>query len=83
MLQRAPTYDFQEHYMRNHVFPSPSPLLDTRQAALYLALSETTLISWRSLGRGPRFVRVGRAVRYRQADLDAFIVIMPCEESQP
>lgn len=48
-----------------------------------LALSETTLISWRSLGRGPRFVRVGRAVRYRQADLDAFMVIMPCEESQP
>lgn len=68
--------------MRNHVFPSPSPLLDTRQAALYLALSETTLISWRSLGRGPRFVRIGRAVRYRVPDLDAFMIGVPREGGQ-
>lgn len=67
----------------DHVLPSLSRLLDTRQAAAYLTLSATTLISWRSLGRGPRFVRLGRSVRYRQADLDAFMVAMPREEGRP
>ena len=31
-----------------------------------------TLRKWRCIGEGPRFVRIGRAVRYRKADLDAY-----------
>jgi excisionase family DNA binding protein len=48
-------------------------LLSQRQAAEYLCLSERTLERWRVQGSGPRFVRCGRCVRYREADLEAWI----------
>lgn len=52
-----------------------SALLTPKQAAERLAISETTLATWRS--REPErlpFVRLSaRAVRYREQDLDAFI----------
>jgi hypothetical protein len=32
-----------------------------------------TLRAWRHRGKGPRFLRFGRAVRYLPADLDEFI----------
>ncbi len=47
--------------------------LTTPQAARYLNFEETTLEQWRWNGRGPRFVKIGRHVRYRLSDLDAFI----------
>lgn len=46
--------------------------LTTPQAALYLGLSKSTLECWRARGEGPRFLKLGRAVRYRVEDLDAF-----------
>jgi excisionase family DNA binding protein len=49
------------------------PFLDTTEAARYLGLQPTTLEAWRCRGEGPSFVKLGRAVRYRQADLDAWI----------
>lgn len=49
-------------------------IFNTDNAAGYLDLSAATLISWRSRRVGPRFVRLGRAVRYRREDLDAFIL---------
>ena len=48
-------------------------LLTQHQAALRLWLSERTLERWRVSGTGPRFVRCGRSVRYREADLEAWI----------
>lgn len=50
-----------------------STFLDTIEAARYLGLQKTTLEAWRCRGDGPQFVKLGRAVRYRQADLDAWI----------
>jgi len=44
--------------------------LTTEQAAQYLSLSKTTLPRWRWSGDGPKFVKLGRAVRYRVSDLD-------------
>lgn len=44
--------------------------LTTVQAGIYLQLSEQTLRHKRVHGGGPPFVRMGRAVRYRIADLD-------------
>jgi len=32
-----------------------------------------TLRKWRMTGAGPRFVRLGRAVRYRKATVEAFL----------
>ena len=49
-------------------------LLDTEQAAAAYNLSQSTLRKWRCTGQGPRFTRIGRAVRYRKSDLDAFLV---------
>lgn len=44
--------------------------LTPREAAAYLRTSPSTLAKRRLQGNGPCFVRLGRAVRYRQADLD-------------
>jgi excisionase family DNA binding protein len=44
------------------------------QAAKYIGLSEAALRLWRSQGRGPRHFKAGeKLVRYRRADLDAWI----------
>ena len=45
-------------------------------AARYLGYEPQTLVNWRNLGKGPRFVRDGRPgsrVFYRVADLDAWL----------
>lgn len=50
--------------------PAPEPeFLNTREAAELLGVTPKALEQMRSEGRGPRFVRVGRAVRYRRSDL--------------
>ena len=45
----------------------------TDQAADYLTLTKSTLEAWRCRGGGPVFVKLGKAVRYRKEDLDAFL----------
>jgi hypothetical protein len=51
-----------------------SPLLSRKQAALYLGVSEQTLAIWKCTGRyNLPTVKIGRLVKYRQADLDHFI----------
>lgn len=48
-------------------------MLRTEQAAKILDVTKSTLESWRCRGGGPSFVRYGRAIRYREEDLDLFI----------
>lgn len=49
-------------------------LLDETEAAQYLTLAPGTLSVWRSTGRySIPFVKVGRRVRYRRGDLDAWL----------
>jgi predicted DNA-binding transcriptional regulator AlpA len=43
------------------------------QAAAYLQVSKSALAKKRVYGDGPKFVRWGRAVRYRREDLDAYM----------
>lgn len=50
-----------------------SGLMNTEEAASYLRLSAQTLAKWRCYKRGPRFVRLGGSVFYRQTELDEFI----------
>jgi excisionase family DNA binding protein len=53
---------------------SNAELLTRREAALYLGLAEKTLAMWKSTGRyGLAYVKIGRLVKYRRVDLDAFI----------
>jgi len=44
-----------------------------RQTAEYLGIKEQTLAFWATIGRGPRYVKVGRAVRYRLSDIEAYL----------
>lgn len=44
-----------------------------KEAARFLALNSGTLNRWRWAGKGPRFYKVGGAVRYKLADLEAFV----------
>jgi len=48
-------------------------LLREAEAARRLGTSVRTLQKWRWNGRGPRFIRLSRAVRYAPADLEAFV----------
>jgi excisionase family DNA binding protein len=48
-------------------------LLTQREAAGYLRLSERTLERLRVTGTGPVYVKAGRRVLYREADLEAWI----------
>ena len=43
------------------------------QAAEYLGMKTNTLRQWRFMSTGPVYLKIGRSVRYRQADLDAFL----------
>jgi len=48
-------------------------LFSTQQAAAYFGISHRTLESWRISGNGPRFIKLGRLVKYNQSDLDEYI----------
>ena len=48
-------------------------LLTEDQAAQLLGLSGSALRAWRQRGRGPRYLRINRTVRYREADVRAFL----------
>lgn len=51
-----------------------SNLLDTEQAADYLGVTPRTLEVWRCVKRHDiPYIKVGRLVKYRQADLDAWL----------
>ena len=47
--------------------------LTEREVAERLGLSVATLRAWRHRGKGPRFLRLGRSVRYLPSDVDAFV----------
>jgi len=52
----------------------PCGLLTTAQSAAYLGVTPRTLEVWRCVGRyGIPYIKVGRLVKYRKADLDAFL----------
>lgn len=50
-----------------------SNILNTREAAAYCRLGKPTLEKFRVSGEGPRYAKLGGAVRYRLADLDTWL----------
>jgi predicted DNA-binding transcriptional regulator AlpA len=48
-------------------------IFDVKQAAERTGLSAKTLNNLRSIGGGPRFLKLGRAVRYSEAELEAWL----------
>jgi excisionase family DNA binding protein len=49
------------------------PLLSVEDVAAYLGVPVATVYAWNSKDIGPKRHRVGRHVRYRQADVDAWL----------
>lgn len=49
-------------------------LLTESDAAKYLTLKPNTLARWRWAGKGPRFIKIGGAIRYDAAELEGFLV---------
>ncbi|MFL6353966.1 MAG: helix-turn-helix transcriptional regulator [Bryobacteraceae bacterium] len=47
------------------------------EVARFLGLSVRTIQNWRFVNRGPRYIKIGRTVRYRQEDISAFLATMP------
>lgn len=56
-----------------HSITDHDALLTEVQAAAVLSLSIRTLQAWRTKRSGPSFVRAGRAIRYRNRDLYAWM----------
>ncbi len=53
---------------------SSDPLFTSPEAAAYIGVSENTLSVWRCVGRyAIPFIKVGRLVRYRRSDLEAWL----------
>lgn len=50
-----------------------SALLRESEASTRLGLSVRTLQKWRIEGRGPRFVKLGNAVRYEPTEIEEFV----------
>lgn len=55
-----------------HTTPKAT-VMNVQQASEYLGLAVSTLNKWRCHGCGPVFIKMGRAVRYRVEDLEAFM----------
>ena len=55
------------------LMPPAVVVFTTREAARYLGLSISTLNKWRCYGFGPKYLKLGRAVRYRQEELDRYL----------
>lgn len=52
--------------------PAPRRLLTPNDLAIYFDLPLSTIYGWRSKGTGPRGFRVGKFVRYRLEDVEAW-----------
>ena len=57
-------------------------LLDPRQLADYLKVPVATIYAWRHRGTGPRGFRVGRHLRYRESDIEKWLIDQLAESKQ-
>ena len=62
---------------------APVGLLDQEAAAAYLGCRPQTLADWRCKKIGPRWYKVGRLVKYAQAELDAYLVLRAQQTYNP
>ena len=56
-------------------------LEDTPATAERVGVKKNTLEFWRTQGRGPKFVKVGRRVMYRVADVEAYLDANTCQST--
>ncbi|MEU7528616.1 helix-turn-helix domain-containing protein [Saccharothrix sp. NPDC042600] len=54
-------------------------LWGVQELAAYLGVPVATIYKWRTRKYGPPGRRIGKHVRYRQADVEAWIASLPAE----
>lgn len=57
-----------------------SPLLDSREVAAYLKVSEATLSRWRTDKKGPPFLRMSGITRYRLDAVEAWLASLSAND---
>lgn len=57
------------------------PLLTEHEVATHLNMRVTTLRRWRWAGRGPRFLKIGGAVRYDPNDIEDYVKRARCRST--
>jgi len=57
------------------------PVLTLSQLAAHLSVGVQTLYDLRSKGRGPRGFRVGRELRFRRCEVDAWLARLEAADS--
>lgn len=50
-----------------------APFLDEKSLCALLSISSVTATKWRAKAKGPPFIKVGRLVRYRRSDVEAWL----------
>jgi len=50
-----------------------SEFFDEKHLCAVLGISSVTATKWRAKAKGPPFIKVGRLVRYRRSDVDAWL----------
>lgn len=61
----------------------PAALGSTTEIAQVLGIPEHTLEIWRSQGKGPKYLKVGRHVRYRWSDVNDWLATREVQNSRP
>lgn len=51
----------------------PPEYLDEKRLCALLGISSVTATKWRAKAKGPPFIKVGRLVRYRRSDVEAWL----------
>ena len=54
-------------------FQANDKLLTQKEVKEITGLADSTLEQWRLKGKGPKFIKLGRLVRYRLTDVQAYI----------
>lgn len=55
------------------ITPSVEPLFSSDDLAELLGVPVLTVRKWRAQGTGPKFIRIGKYVRYRPEDVQAWL----------
>ena len=73
-LCRMETTTQRQTVLRSSSEPALDPVVTMSQLASQLGVSVQTLYDLRSKGRGPRGFRVGRELRFRRSEVDAWLM---------
>ena len=61
----------------------PSHFIGQRELSRRWGLSIGTLTRWRSQGRGPSWVRIGKQIRYRMQDVQDYELAQRKDQKDP